>query len=174
MTKIDGQIRVRLGCSMDLPEVYALDGLAPGTWSEVDWARRFKSSGRCLYVVEVEDGCSVDLAGFALLKLELERVIVSRILVSPSFRRIGLASVLLAKSEERRRGNRKTIECMVPEGSLDVQLLLRARGYKCIEIERGKDGGPGCYGFAKRRQELTAADRFMVFDYEGRVISGAE
>lgn len=169
MRSTESEVRVRLGMANDIAASASIDALTPSPWSETKWNRAIKVPN-CLYVAEILDDCEFAFAGFILLELDPGKVIVSRIAVAPHYRRMGLASALLAKAEERMRGDRLSTEIQVAEGSLDLQLFFRARGYLCDEYERGKGGRLGKLGFIKWRRRPADDRPFSVFSHKGELI----
>lgn len=131
-----GEVRTRLAAASDLADVAALDLEAFGAsaWS-VDAVRaELEGAGRTVLVAEDEGG----VLGFASVLMAGDVADLTRIVVTPTHRRRGLATALLAGSVDAARDRGATR--LLLEVSVDNTAALAmyaAHGFDRIAVRSG-------------------------------------
>ena len=88
-------------------------------------------------------GCCVrwgdECLGYAIYRLEPERIELVRLAVQPDFHRQGIGAALVAKlANKLSHDRRKSLQLWVPEHALSAQLFLKACDFQGFPIGDGK------------------------------------
>ncbi len=138
----------------DFVEVVAIEYTAfEHHWSYQDFVAAQEHPNNVCRVAELDDA----VAGYMIYKLARARLELVNLAVAAPLRRQGIATALLDKLKSQLSQQRRTrITAPVRERNLAGQLLLRACGFRCVEVLHGTydESDEDAYLFRFRHRDL--------------------
>jgi len=117
----------------DMVDVLAIEESTPAPWDEERILKHMDQRNGIGFVAEHGAG----VVGYMLYEIHPRWLHLARLAVHPGCRRRRVATELLVKLAAKLGLQRQTLTAAVPEGCLDVQLLLRSCGFRCTGEKNG-------------------------------------
>lgn len=99
------------------------------------------------YICKVAEVSGVAV-GFLAYKNRRKKIRVSEVVVRPEFGGLGIEKTMLDSLLSHDDSDEKTIEALVPEENLKVQMRFKTAGFRAVGILRGSSGT--LYKFERR------------------------
>ena len=154
--KHTGTIGLRWMIHRDLKSVVAIErASALDPWTEQDFLRCLKAMNCIGIVAETERGSKYGaVVGFLIYEGRAGRFHLLNMGVHPRHRRRGVGRQLVLRIKSRlQAGDKQKVVCEVAESNLNMQLFLRALGFKATRVIRGGCGTEDAYRMAYKLGE---------------------
>jgi len=152
------RVHIRWMIRRDMPEVLqAEQDSFEFAWTEEDFLRCLRQRN-CIGMV-AEQGEKV--VGFMIYELHKSKLHILNFAVSPSYRRFGVGSQMVAKLVSKLSSHRRTkITLEVRETNLCAQLFFRTQGFKAMRVLRAyyEDSGEDAFLMQYRLADDTSED----------------
>lgn len=141
------KVQVRWMIRRDMPRVLSIDTAAACDpfWTEEDFLeclRKRNCIGMVATTSKVTQGADIaHIRGFMVYELNKTSLRILRFAVDPAWEGLKVGTAMIEKLKMKlSQQRRSTILCDVPERSLEMQLFLRAVGFRAAKVERADDG----------------------------------
>jgi len=124
------RVHIRWIVRRDMPSVLRIERFNREKWTEKEFVENLKESNCYGIVAEYQE----KVVGFVVYTLEKEFIHTLNFGVHPSYRSKGVGSQLLARLLSLIGKKRKTVDFIVHERNVGLQLFLKENGFKAIEI----------------------------------------
>jgi ribosomal-protein-alanine N-acetyltransferase len=135
----------------DLPEILAIEEASFGDpWTKDEFIQVLSQSNRKGHTAHRDDGTVI---GFCIYEFSKVDLTILNLAVHPDFRRLGVATQLMARIGKKMKVERPHLHVDVSERNLVGHLFLRSLGFKAVKVLREHyDDGADAYRFQFTRR----------------------